>query len=202
MTPRHSNTLILVTTALLSGPALADESEFSSYDECILESLKGVSSDVAANAIIASCRSTFPEAAPLAAEAAEPAPEPVPETVRPEEAAAAAAAATVAATTVPAEPAESRALTQEELAKLKTTLFGSMTSYRFTFENFNENITITEVTIAVWDDLDPRGLKEYTETMHIPPQETAKVTYAVIYMGDDQGWRWKIVSAKGTPLVH
>ena len=202
MTPRHSNTLILVTTALLSGPALADESEFSSYDECILESLKGVSSDVAANAIIASCRSTFPEAAPLAAEPAEPPPEPVPETVRPEDAAAAAAAATVAATTVPAEPAESRALTQEELANLKTTLFGSMTSYRFTFENFNENITITEVTIAVWDDLDPRGLKEYTETMHIPPQETAKVTYEVIYMGDDQGWRWKIVSAKGTPLVH
>ena len=130
------------------------------------------------------------------------APEPEPETVRPGEAAAAAAAATVAATTVPAEPAESRALTQEELAKLKTTLFGSLTSYRFTFENFNENITITEVTIAVWDDLDPRGLKEYTETMHIPPSESAKVTYKVIYMGDDQGWRWKVDSAKGVPTVY
>jgi hypothetical protein len=202
MTPRHSNTLILVTTALLSGPALADVSEFSSYDECILESLKGVSSDVAANAIIASCRSTFPEAAPLAAEPAEPAPEPEPETVRPEEAAAAAAAATVAATTVPAEPAESRELTKEELSNLKATLFGFTTNYKITFENFNDAITITEVTIAVWDDLDPRGLKEYTETMRIPPQEMAKVTYEVIYMGDDQGWRWKIVSAKGTPLVY
>jgi hypothetical protein len=199
MTPRHSNTLILVTTALLSGPALADVSEFSSYDECILESLKGVSSDVAANAIIASCRSTFPETTPQAAEAAEPAPEPEQETVQPEQAATAAAAASVAAT---AEPTESRELTKEELSKLKATLFGFTTNYKITFENFNDAITITEVTIAVWDDLDPRGLKEYTETMHIPPQETAKVTYEVIYMGDDQGWRWKIVSAKGTPLAH
>ena len=199
MTPRHSNTLILVTTALLSGPALADVSEFSSYDECILESLKGVSSDFAANAIIASCRSTFPETTPQAAEAAEPAPEPEQETVQPEQAATAAAAASVAAT---AEPTESRELTKEELSKLKATLFGFTTNYKITFENFNDAITITEVTIAVWDDLDPRGLKEYTETMHIPPQETAKVTYEVIYMGDDQGWRWKIVSAKGTPLAH
>ena len=174
-------------------------SEFSSYDECILESLKGVSSDVAANAIIASCRSTFPETTPQAAEAAEPAPEPEQETVQPEQAATAAAAASVAAT---AEPTESRELTKEELSKLKATLFGFTTNYKITFENFNDAITITEVTIAVWDDLDPRGLKEYTETMHIPPQETAKVTYEVIYMGDDQGWRWKIVSAKGTPLAH
>ena len=47
------------------------------------------------------------------------------------------------------------------------------------------------------DDLDPRGLKKYTETMRVAPQETAKVTYEVVYMGDDQGWRWKIDSAKG-----
>ena len=205
MTPRHSNTLVLVTAALLSGPAFADASEYSSYDECILESLKGVSSDVAANAIIASCRSTFPEITPQAAEAAKPAPEPEQETVRAGEAATAAAAASVAATaatTATTESAESRELTKEELSKLKATLFGFTTNYKITFENSNDAITITEVTIAVWDDLDPRGLKEYTETMHIPPQETAKVTYEVIYMGDDQGWRWNIVSAKGTPLVH
>jgi hypothetical protein len=38
--------------------------------------------------------------------------------------------------------------------------------------------------------------------MHIPPSESAKVTYEVIYMGDDQGWRWKVDSAKGVPSVH
>jgi len=43
--------------------AYAEEPGFASYDECILESLKGVSSDVAASAIIASCRSAFPETA-------------------------------------------------------------------------------------------------------------------------------------------
>ena len=146
MTPRHSNTLVLVTAALLSGPAFADVSEFSSYDECILESLKGVSSDVAANAIIASCRSTFPETTPQAAEAAEPAPEPEQETVRPGEAATAAAAASVAATAATTESAESRELTKEELSKLKATLFGFTTNYKITFENFNDAITITEDT--------------------------------------------------------
>lgn len=199
MTPRLAISLIFLTGFLLPGSALADVSEYSSYDECILESLKGVSSDVAANAIIASCRNKFPESVAPAAAPAEPtpevaepapeAPEPEQETVQPE-AAAAAAVATVAS-------GESRELTTEEMKNLKATLFGFTTKYQVTFENFNDHITITEATIAVWDDLDPRGLKKYTQTMHIPPQEKEKVTYEVIYMGDDQGWRWKVDSARG-----
>ena len=214
MTSRPRNTLI--SLAILSLPALgyADTTTFSSYDECILESLKGVSSDVAANAIIASCRNTFPETPAVEAAAAEATP-----AATPAEAAvavpAAAAATAPAPETAPPEPqvqadaapavaavGESRELTKEELSKLKSTLLGFTTSYRITFENFNEDITITEVTIAVWDDLDPRGLKTYTETMHIPPSEIAKVNYKVIYMGDDQGWRWKIDSAKGIPVLN
>ncbi|NCF24472.1 MAG: hypothetical protein GWP60_08020 [Gammaproteobacteria bacterium] len=89
-------------------------------------------------------------------------------------------------------------MTKEELGKLKATLFGGFTTkYKLTFENFNENVTITEVTIAVWDEPDPRGLKSYTETTHIPPSETAKVNDELVYMGGDQGWRWKVDSAKG-----
>ena len=75
-------------------------------------------------------------------------------------------------------------------------------SYKVTFENLNEDITVTEVTIAVWDDFDPRGLKKYTETMNIPPSGEQKVEYEVIYMGDDEGWRWKVDSAKGVPVVY
>ena len=185
MTPRLSVPALVIALFLSPGVAHGDVSKYSSYDECILESLKGVSSDVAANAIIASCRSKFPEAAPIATEQTEPRPEQ--ESIQQE----AAQADTDPAT------AASRDLTKEELSKLKATLFGFTTKYRVTFENFNEHITITEVTIAVWDELDPRGLKTYTEPMHVPPQGTAKVTYEVVYMGDDQGWRWKVDSAKG-----
>ena len=201
MTSRLSVLLFFLSVFLLPAPGRADVSDFTSYDECILESLKGVSSDVAANAIIASCRSKFPETAAVTAESVAPAPEPE-----------SPPAAEPAGETKP-EPAgetkpdpavsgESRELTSEELRNLKATLFGFTTKYTVTFENFNENIAVTEVTIAVWDDLDPRGLKKYTETMHIPPSESAKVTYRVIYMGDDQGWRWKVDSAKGIPLVN
>lgn len=184
MTPRLPVPVLVILLSLPPGVVHGDVSEYSSYDECILESLKGVSSDVAANAIIASCRSKFPAAAPVAEEpaASPPEEENVPQEPMPAE-------------TEPASP--SRDLTPEELGKLKATLFAFTTKYRVTFENFNEDITVTEVTIAVWDELDPRGLKKYTETMHIPPQEMAKVTYEVVYMGDDQGWRWKIDSAKG-----
>lgn len=190
-----SRRLILLIGLSLSAAARADASEFSSYDECILESLKGVSSDVAANAIIESCRNTFPEVAAVAPASAEPAPEPPAESV-PVEEPEPAAKPTVAAA------GEPRELTQEELRNLKATLFGFTTKYKVTFENRNENITITEVTIAVWDDMDPRGLKKYTETMNVPPAGEEKVEYKVVYMGDDQGWRWKIDSAKGVPLVH
>jgi hypothetical protein len=61
MTSRLSIFLFSLAVLLLSAPGHADVSDYSTYDECILESLKGVSSDVAANAIIASCRNKFPE---------------------------------------------------------------------------------------------------------------------------------------------
>ena len=205
MMPRPTLFLICVPVLLAAGPGRAEVSGFTSFDECILESLKGVSSDVAANAIIASCRSKFPESAPVPVQAAEPAPEPEP---APEQKAApetqGAGEPEPAADTKP-DPAmtgESRALTPDELSKLKATLFGFTTKYTVTFENFNEDIAVTEVTIAVWDDFDPRGLKKYTETMYVPPSGSAKVTYEVIYMGDDQGWRWKVDSAKGMPLIN
>ena len=189
---------LFLLVLLLAGPGRAEVSEFTSYDECILESLKGVSSDVAANAIIASCRSKFPEAAPVAVAPAEPASPPAAETA-PEP-----ADAEPAQTASEPKPAAgpSRSLTEDELGKLKATLFGFTTKYTVTFENFNDDIAITEVTIAVWDDFDPRGLKTYTETMHILPSGSAKVAYEVVYMGDDQGWRWKVDSAKGIPVIN
>ena len=188
MTPRLPLQILVIVCSLAPTVVHGEVSDYSSYDECILESLKGVSSDVAANAIIASCRSKFPEAAPAAAELSESSSQ---------QEVAAQEAEQEDATPEPAPTGVSRELTKEELGKLKATLFGFTTKYRITFENLNENITVTEVTIAVWDDLDPRGLKKYTETMHIAPQESARVTYEVIYMGDDQGWRWKVDSAKG-----
>ena len=204
MKPRLTLFPVFLLALLSVGTSRADVSEFSSYDECILESLKGVSSDVAANAIIASCRSKFAESAPVAVEATElaPEPEPAPEQQAAPEPQSAEAAPAAETKPDPGMAGESRALTADELSKLKATLFGFTTKYTVTFENFNEDIAVTEVTIAVWDDFDPRGLKKYTETMYVPPSEEAKVTYEVIYMGDDQGWRWKVDSAKGVPLIN
>jgi hypothetical protein len=178
--------------AFLLGPGqgLADEVRPSTYDECILETLKGVSSDVAANAIIESCRNQFPaqvEVAPVQEEVvAEP--EPV-ETEQ----------AVVAAGT-------SRNLTAEELDKLDATAFIVLDSYRITFRNNNEHLTVTEVTIAVEDKSGPDGLRTYSERVQIAPLTSGTAKYKVSV--ESNGFEldtisvsepnWHIAAAQGT----
>lgn len=54
-------TLVIASTLLQSPFAYAGLFGPSDYDECILESMKGVKSDLAARAIIRSCREKFPK---------------------------------------------------------------------------------------------------------------------------------------------
>jgi hypothetical protein len=58
--------LVSVTclSTLVTRPSNADWFGPDDYDECILESMKGVTSDVAAKAIIRACRKKFPSDAP------------------------------------------------------------------------------------------------------------------------------------------
>ena len=60
----------------------------------------------------------------------------------------------------PLDTAAARALTADELARLgaKAKVFGA--SYRVTVNNGNPNLTLTEVTIAVWDDTDLGATRE------------------------------------------
>lgn len=169
----------------------------SNYDECITDTMKGVSSDVAARAIIESCRNLFPssegEAAPPDAPANEPAP-----VAREVGAAAATGGAAAAVVPAPLDTTRARRLTADELALLRTKakVFGS--TYRITVNNGTPNLVLTEVTIAVWDDSDPAaGRKEYSEAVEIAPQASAEVKYIVHYRGDETSWRWGVVAARG-----
>jgi hypothetical protein len=157
-----------IVRAGVSGP--------SNYDECITDTMKGVSSDVAAHAIIESCRNLFPEPQPDAApQAAVPA----------------------AASEAPV-PENARDLTADELGRLRSRakVFGS--HYRVTIDNDNPDLTLTEVTIAVWDEGNPvASRKEYSEAVHIAPRESALVKYTVHYRGEETGWSWGVVGARG-----
>lgn len=55
------NFYVILISLLLTLSAQAGMFGPSNYDECIAESMKGVTSDVAARAIIKSCRDRFPE---------------------------------------------------------------------------------------------------------------------------------------------
>jgi len=192
---------VLLLPLVLLCPTISHGGLFgpSNYDECITDSMRGVSSDVAARAIIESCRNLFPEAEREAAPQAAPAED----YATPAAAVAVTSAAQAAAPVAPApiDTTGARSLTADELARLraKAKVFGS--TYRVTIDNDNPNLTLTEVTIAVWDDGDSAaGRKEYSEAVQIAPQASAMAKYTVQYRGDETGWNWDVVAARGVEL--
>ena len=202
--------LLLPVVLLLPAPGQGAEARPSNFDECIIDAMRGVSSDVAARAIIESCRNLFPDpqpdaapaitSAPAAVPAAAPAPVPAPAEDAPAPAAVAPPAAPKADTAqpVPLDTAVARSLTDDELARLnaRAKVFGS--TYRVTVDNGNPGLTLTEVTIAVWDDGDSAASrKEYSEEAQIAPQSSGMITYTVHYRGDETGWNWGVVAARG-----
>lgn len=56
--------IALVVAVLMAAPASAGLFGPSNYDECILEHLKGVSSDVGARMVAEACRKKFPPKKP------------------------------------------------------------------------------------------------------------------------------------------
>ena len=182
----------------------ASPDEPSSFDECIIDAMRGVSSDVAARAIIDSCRNLFPESESKPAPAAvaptpapEPQPAPQPQSA-PQPQPAPTAKAAAPPNPVPLDTTGARRLTDDELARLRTRakVFGAR--YRVTIDNDNPNLTLTEVTIAVWDDTDLGATrKEYAAATQIAPQTSAEVKFTVHYDGDSTGWNWGVVAARG-----
>ena len=203
---------VLLVPFVLASPAIShgEQSGPSNYDECIIDALRGVSSDVAARAIIDSCQKLYPEpkrkSVPQALPAPTPEPAPTPATAAAESGASPAATSTAApvvstaaaAAPPPLDTAAARALTADELERLsaRAKVFGA--SYRVTVNNGNPNLTLTEVTIAVWDDTDLGATREeYSEVVQIAPQTSAMVKYTVHYRGDETGWNWGVVAARG-----
>ena len=193
---------VLLVPLVLLCPAIGhgEESGPSNYDECIVDALKGVSSDVAARAIIESCGNLFPRSQQAAAPQAAPAAAATAAAPPPASAAPATPAVQAAppAQPVPLDTTRARDLTDDELALLSTKakVFGS--TYRVTIENGNPNLTLTEVTIAVWDDADSAaGRTKYTEATQIAPHASDMVKYIVHYRGDETSWNWGVVGARG-----
>jgi hypothetical protein len=193
MVLRNGSSFLVLVGLLLPGIGQAGP---SNYDECILESMKGVSSDIAAQAIISSCRNLYPEqkkaATPAKAAAPQPqdiAPAPAPQAAPP--------ASQPAPAPAPVVAGPSRDLTAAELDQLSTRLKAFGSSYTATIRNSNENLTVTEVTIAVWDESNSSTLREYPQEVMIAPAESVESRFTVHYRGDELSWAWKVASAKG-----
>ena len=177
-------TSVVLVLAILYFPSMGQADQFrpSTYDECITDSMKGVASDVAARAIISSCRNQFPKKAATAA---------LQEEVTPQHEEIA--------------PGTSRSLTPEELGRLTATAFVFGGSYSITFRNGNEHLTVTEITIAVWDNSNPDGLRRYSQNVRIAPLESKSAKYDVVLEDTSFDWSsgaesestWSVAAATG-----
>ena len=185
---RQTLFVFVIASLLCAGISSAAEYRPSSYDECITNSMRGVGSDVAARAIIASCRNQFPSTAPVetrqdeSVEAqAAPAPRQNPPPAQP-----------VEATLQQAQtaPGPSRGLTSEELQNLGSSAFVLADSYRVTIQNKNEHVTITEVTVAVWNASNPDARRCYTLPVTVLPHGTGRVTFKDVDPDPQNGSAW------------
>jgi hypothetical protein len=66
--------------------------------------------------------------------------------------------------------------------------------------NDNEDLTITEVTIAVWDKSDPESLQSHARRIRVGPLASEATNYRVVYTGEESEWTWKIESAMGQTM--
>ena len=169
-------------------PGLAGATTPSDYDGCILESMKGVKSDLAAKSIIRSCRNKFPDT-PNRIKKIEPLSIPdIPALV-----------------TIPDRPnrtMEFRSLSIEETSQLVgkirfrgRSLFGNFSCRIY---NGNENITVSEITIRITTKVDGKdATMVYKNDVNIGPQTAVSFGLEALEGDKDADYSWSIESAKG-----
>ena len=202
---RPRSSLVLVVLVLWAAPASRARSGWfgpKDYNECILDRMKGVTSDVAARAIAAACREKFPEAE--------------------DPGAAAAAAATQKAIM---ESINGRDLRAEELAKLKAKgrppldrdaraklsaeqrgalPYVGGDAFHVELYNGNDAISVKQLTIEVTTTIDGKvEARRYNSTgavfQHDPVAPLGKGAFDFDIVQGDKGakYEWALVSARG-----
>ncbi len=161
---------IFVTTVLFPSCGAAGWFGPSTYEECILNNIKGAKSDHAAKLVAHACREKFPDKNPIIY-VEDVLPAVVIRDLSPEE------VANVSGESPPKQP-------------YSTSLVGDI-------YNGNTGVTISNVTIDVSGTYN--GLKTtrtYTTDLSIPPQQIKYIKISTM-RHDDDGFSWKITGARG-----
>lgn len=146
----------------------------SSYEDCILDSMKGVTSDDAARLVQLACREKFPVsygATPLTAD----------------ELSKVELSEAQLGNRVPA--------AQYSAAAVKKIEESGFNTLSFTARNVSDSLTVTSLTIRVQDDVGGTS-REYTLACHIKPQASARLDVELPPIRELS--RWQLLSAKGT----
>ncbi len=199
----------LILATLL--PGLAGGAAPSNYDECILESMKGVKSDLAAKSIMRSCRNIYPEGSNRKPNENFSTPKGHQRELKPAmdsyhdwmvEAKKLNPDATDADLTAYYErkygSKNARALTDKEVSQLT----GRGGFYRGNFSgrihNGNANVTISKVTIQITTIIGGKEVtKLYRDDVTIEPQTTEFFMFEALRGDKDADYSWAINSAIG-----
>ena len=165
--------LIFVTLLMGADSAVAGPLGLSAYEECILESMKGVDSKREALSIRQACRNRFPEK--LAALA--------PREDR------------------PLSRDELGALTigqGEFLAQLTSVNAANnapVAAMRFEIQNPHQSVSITELTVSITSAASEKPLV-YRATCNVPPKSPGEVVVSFLQT-DREGFSWSVVGGRG-----
>lgn len=153
---------VLFTVAILIFTTACNKP--SNYDECILKYVKEDMNERAVNAVVSSCRNTFPENE---------------EKENPN--------------------VSVRSLTSEELEKLTGRAGYEYGTYDGSIYNGNDEITVTEVEIAVRTTSEGEQVtRTYRDNdVYIKPKSTGSFSFSIISGDQDADYSWSITAAKG-----
>jgi hypothetical protein len=168
-----ANALTLVVLLICSDSAAAGSSGLGAYEDCILESMKGVNSPKVARAIRQACREKFP----LRQAALAPREDRV--LSRDE----------LGALTVDA---------GEFVAPMMSVNASSnapVAGMRFKIHNPHESLRITELTVSITSAASEKPL-EYRATCNVPPKSSGEVIVSFLKT-EREGFNWDVVGGRG-----
>jgi hypothetical protein len=168
-----ASSLTLVVLLVCGDSAVADPSGLSGYEDCILQSMKGIKNPKAVPSIRQTCRERFPQRQAALAPRED-------RLLSRDEL----GALTIGAGEFVAQMTSQNAASNAPVAAM-----------RFKVQNPHASLRITEVTVSITSAASDKPL-EYRATCNVSPKSTGEIVVSFLQT-EREGFRWNIVGGRG-----
>ena len=168
-----ANSLTLVVLLVCGDSSAAGLSGLSGYEDCILESMKGVTKPQAVHAVRQACREKFPQRQ--------------------------AALAPREDRLLSRDELDALTIREGEfvaqMTSLNATSNAPVAARRFKIHNPHESLSITELTVSITSTASEKPL-EYRASCNVPPKSAGEVVVTFLQT-EREGFSWDVVGGRG-----